>query len=43
MAKIKSAGSNNKITFGKRKTGRAKKNYNKHSSKSTYARNNASR
>jgi hypothetical protein len=30
MAKTKSS-SNNKITFGKRKLGRAKKSYNKHS------------
>ena len=30
MAKIKSS-SNNKVTFGKRKLGAAKKSYNKHS------------
>ena len=43
MAKIKSAGGNSKLTFGKRKTGKAVKSHNKHNSKSTYARNNASR
>ena len=43
MAKIKSAGSNNKLTFGKRKGGKPVKTHNKHSSKSTYARNNARR
>ncbi len=43
MAKIKSAGSNNKQTFGKRKTGKAVKTYNKHNSKSSYARNSARR
>jgi hypothetical protein len=32
MAKA-SKGSNNKVTFGKRKTGSAKKSYNKHSPK----------
>ena len=31
MAKSKSAGSSNKISFGVRKKGRAKKSYNKHS------------
>jgi hypothetical protein len=30
MAKAKSAGSANKISFGKRKKGSAKKSYNKH-------------
>lgn len=30
MAKVKST-SNNKVTFGKRKLGSAKKSYNKHS------------
>ena len=30
MAKVKSAGSINKISFGSRKTGKAKKSYNKH-------------
>jgi len=30
MAKSKSS-NNNKVTFGKRKTGNAKKSYNKHS------------
>ena len=29
----KSIGSSNKVSFGKRKTGRAKKSYNKHSPK----------
>ena len=33
----------NKTTFGKRKSGRAVKGYNKHNSKSTYHRRNASR
>jgi hypothetical protein len=33
MAKAKSAGSNNKVSFGKRKTGSAQKSYNKHSPK----------
>lgn len=32
-----------KITFGKRKRGKAKKSYNKHDSKSSYHRRNASR
>ena len=41
MAKL--ASNNNKLTFGKRKGGSAKKSFNKHSSKSTYARNNARR
>ena len=30
MAKAKSTGGNNKLSFGKRKTGQAKKSYNKH-------------
>lgn len=30
MAKAKSAGSSQKLTFGKRKAGAAKKSYNKH-------------
>jgi len=30
MAKLKTAGGSIKISFGKRKTGAAKKNYNKH-------------
>jgi hypothetical protein len=29
----KSVGSSNKVSFGKRKTGRAKKSFNKHSPK----------
>jgi len=29
MAKAKNAGSNNKVSFGKRKSGEAKKSYNK--------------
>lgn len=41
MAKLSS--NNNKLTFGKRKSGSAKKSYNKHNSKSSYARNNARR
>lgn len=32
-----------KITFGKRKGGKAKKAHNKHNSKSSYHRRNASR
>lgn len=43
MAKIKTAGSNIKLTFGKRKNGKAIKSHNKHSSKSSYARNSARR
>jgi hypothetical protein len=31
MAKAKSSGESRKVTFGKRKTGAAKKTYNKHS------------
>ena len=31
MAKAKSAGSNNKVSFGKRKLGSAQKSFNKHS------------
>jgi len=30
MAKVKAAGSANKTTFGKRKTGSAQKSFNKH-------------
>jgi len=33
MAKIKSAGSNFKVSFGKRKQGLAKKSFNKHTPK----------
>jgi len=33
MAKGKSSGESIKLSFGKRKTGSAKKSYNKHSSK----------
>lgn len=43
MAKAKSAGTNRKVTFGKRKSGSAKKTYNKHDSKSSYHKRNASR
>lgn len=39
----KSVGSNNKLKFGKRKNGKAVKSYNKHNSKSSYARNKARR
>jgi hypothetical protein len=42
MAK-NSVGSVRKITFGKRKRGKAKKSFNKHDSRSTYHRRNASR
>lgn len=31
MAKVKSSGEVRKVTFGRRKTGSAKKSYNKHS------------
>lgn len=34
MAKSKSAGSSQKISFGKRKRGKAQKSYNKHDKKS---------
>ena len=30
MAKAKSAGNNNKVSFGKRKNGSAQKSFNKH-------------
>jgi hypothetical protein len=30
MAKVKAAGSSQKLTFGKRKTGNPQKSYNKH-------------
>jgi hypothetical protein len=44
MAKSKGASSSSrKITFGKRKRGKAKKSFNKHDSRSTYHRRNASR
>jgi hypothetical protein len=33
MAKTKSIGGNTKISFGKRKTGSAKKSFNKHTPK----------
>jgi len=33
MAKVKSAGNANKVSFGKRKQGQAKKSYNKHTPK----------
>ena len=33
MAKAKSAGNANKVSFGKRKKGSAKKSYNKHDRK----------
>jgi hypothetical protein len=33
MAKVKSSGDSRKLTFGKRKTGSAKKSYNKHNPK----------
>ena len=41
MAKV--TGNTRKLTFGKRKGGKAVKSYNKHNSKSSYARNNARR
>jgi len=42
MAKIK-GDSVRKITFGKKKKGVAKKSFNKHDSRSSYHRKNASR
>ena len=41
MAKVKQ--DSRKISFGKRKRGRANKNFNKHNSKSTYHKQQASR
>ena len=43
MAKSISSKESRKITFGKRKGGKAKKSYNKHDSKSTYHKRSASR
>ncbi len=43
MAKSKSPLNNRKTTFGKRKGGKAVKSYNKHSSKSTYHKQQARR
>lgn len=43
MAKSRASSEARKVTFGFRKKGKAKKSFNKHNSKSTYARNNASR
>ena len=42
MAK-KTATNSNKLTFGKRKGGKAVKSLNKHNSKSTFHKRNASR
>lgn len=39
----KSINSSRKITFGKRRKGKAKKSFNKHDSRSAYHRRNASR
>ena len=39
----KSSSDSRKLTFGKRKGGKPVKSYNKHNSKSSYARNNARR
>ena len=39
----KSVGNTRKLTFGKRKGGSPVKSYNKHNSKSSYARNKARR
>lgn len=33
MAKVKGTSSSNKVSFGKKKKGKAKKSFNKHSSK----------
>jgi hypothetical protein len=41
MAKVKS--DSRKVSFGARKRGKAQKNHNKHSSKSTYHQQNAKR
>jgi hypothetical protein len=41
MAKIKQ--DSRKTTFGKRKSGKSNKNYNKHNSKSSYHKQNAKR
>lgn len=41
MAKV--SNDKRKITFGKRKKGKAIKSYNKHNAKSSYHRRNASR
>lgn len=40
---MKKTTSSRKQTFGKRKGGKANKNFNKHNSKSTYHRQNAKR
>ena len=39
----KSSSDSRKLTFGKRKGGKPVKSYNKHNSKSSYARNKARR
>ena len=39
----KATNNTRKLTFGTRKGGKPVKSYNKHSSKSSYARNNARR
>ena len=39
----KATNNTRKLTFGTRKGGKPAKTYNKHSSKSSYARNNARR
>ena len=41
MAKVKS--DSRKVTFGTRKSGKAKKSHNKHDSNSAYHKRNASR
>jgi len=43
MAKSKASQNIRKITFGKRKGGKAVKSYNKHNSKSTYHKQSARR
>lgn len=43
MAKAKSSSSTRKISFGRRKGGKACKSFNKHNSKSSFYRRNASR
>ncbi len=43
MAKVKGGTSPRKVTFGVKKKGIAKKSFNKHDSRSSYHRRNASR
>ncbi len=43
MAKSKSSGDSRKVSFGKKKKGRAKKSFNKHDSRSSYHQQAAKR